>query len=60
MLLSIGIIMKNEEEHIEKCLKALMPILDNIQSEIVVVDTGSNDRSIEIAKKYTKKVTRTF
>lgn len=56
MMLSIGIMMKNEEKYIEKCLIALMPILESIESEIVIIDTGSTDRSIEIAQKYTENI----
>lgn len=56
MLLSIGLITKNEEKYIDKCLCALMPIKNAIESEIIVVDTGSDDKTVEIAKKYTDKV----
>ena len=49
---SICIIAKNEEKYIEECLKHLIPY----DMEIVVVDTGSNDRTKEIAQKYTDKV----
>lgn len=41
-------IVKNEEKHLEGCLKSVAGIAD----EIVVVDTGSTDRTIEIAKNY--------
>ncbi len=49
---SVCIIAKNEEKHIEECLKRLRPC----QFEIVVVDTGSTDRTIEIAREYTDKI----
>ena len=49
---SVCIIAKNEEKHIEECLKRLMPY----GFEIVVTDTGSTDRTVEIAKKYTDNV----
>jgi glycosyltransferase involved in cell wall biosynthesis/tetratricopeptide (TPR) repeat protein len=44
--LTVCVITKNEERFIEQCLKAVKPIAD----QIVVVDTGSTDRTIEIAK----------
>jgi len=43
-----GIIVKNEERCIEKCIKALINAVD----EILLIDTGSTDRTIEIAKEY--------
>lgn len=50
--ISVCIIAKNEEKHIEKCLKSLKPY----HHEIVLVDTGSTDNTLEIAAKYTDKI----
>ncbi|HIV61696.1 MAG TPA: glycosyltransferase [Candidatus Butyricicoccus avistercoris] len=50
--LSIGLIVKNEERCLEKCLQALQPLRDTIKCEIVIADTGSTDRTKEIASKY--------
>lgn len=51
-LLSIGMIVKNEERCLEKCLKALEPLRQTIPCELVIADTGSTDRTKEIAEKY--------
>lgn len=56
MLLSIGMIVKNEEKYLERCLTALKPILDNVDSELIIADTGSTDGTVEIAKKFTDNV----
>lgn len=56
MILSIGMIVKNEEKYLEQCLAGIKPILDNVDSELIICDTGSTDRSIEIAKKFTDNV----
>lgn len=56
MLLSIAMMVKNEERFLERTLKALIPIKDDISCEIVVVDTGSEDNTVNIAKKYADKV----
>lgn len=50
--ISVCIIAKNEEKYIEQCLWHLLPY----EMEVVVVDTGSTDRTKEIALKYTDKV----
>lgn len=47
VLLSVCIIVKNEAALLERCLKSIKPVAD----QIVVVDTGSVDNSREIAKQ---------
>ena len=56
MKLTIGMIVKNEEKWLDKCLSAIKPILDNVDSELIITDTGSNDKTVEIARKYTDKI----
>ncbi|MGN0612700.1 MAG: glycosyltransferase family 2 protein [Porcipelethomonas sp.] len=56
IILSVGMIVKNEEKHLENCLSAIKKLLDNVPSELIIVDTGSTDRTKEIAFKYTDKV----
>lgn len=56
MLLSIAMIVKNEESNIDRCLKALKVLDKKIDYEIVIVDTGSIDNTVNIAKKYTNRV----
>ncbi len=50
--ISVCIIAKNEEKYIEGCLQHLKPF----GFEIVVADTGSTDRTKEIAAEYADKV----
>lgn len=49
---SVCMIAKNEEKNIGKCLASIKPF----GFEIIVVDTGSTDRTKEIAAKYTDKI----
>lgn len=49
--ISAVLIVKNEEKLLSRCLESL-----SLVDEIVVVDTGSTDRTIEIAKKFTSQV----
>lgn len=50
--ISVCIIAKNEEKHIEECFDRLTPY----GFEIVLVDTGSTDRTVELAKQYTDRI----
>lgn len=56
LVLSIGLIVKNEEHNLGNCLEALNPLRAAIPSELIIVDTGSDDGTVELAKKYTDKV----
>lgn len=50
--LSVCMIAKNEEKNIGRCLESVKHIAD----EMIVVDTGSQDRTMEIARSYGAKV----
>ncbi len=52
LTLSLCMIVKDEEEMLPRCLDAVAPAVD----EIVIVDTGSTDRTIEIARAHGAKV----
>ena len=45
-------IVKNEEQFLDQCLAAL----DGVAHQIVVVDTGSTDRTVQIAKAHGAEV----
>lgn len=51
--ISATIITRNEERNIERCLNALQGIAD----EIVVVDSYSTDRTLDICRRYGCKIT---
>jgi len=55
-LLSICMMVKNEERNIKKCLDALNPLLEKDDVELVIVDTGSEDNTAAIAGQYTDKL----
>lgn len=55
-LLSIGIIFKNEERCIERCLKSLEPLRQAVSCELIMADTGAEDASREIAERYADQV----
>lgn len=50
--ISLCMIVKNEGAVLQRCLESAKPIAD----EIVVIDTGSTDRTKEIARLFTSKV----
>ena len=50
--ISLCMIVKNEEKVIKRCLESIFDVID----EIIIVDTGSNDNTKEIAKNYTENI----
>jgi glycosyltransferase involved in cell wall biosynthesis len=54
--LSIVIISHNEEANIERTLASVRPLVADGRGEIIVVDSGSSDRTVEIAKSHNARV----
>lgn len=50
--ISLCMIVKNEEQRLEQCLKSI----EGIPDEIIIIDTGSTDRTIEVATQWTNHV----
>lgn len=50
--ISVVSVVHNEEKYIGECYKRLQPYVD----DFVVIDQESTDKTIEIAKKFTKKI----
>lgn len=50
--ISLCMIVKDEEKRLKKCLNPIKDIVD----EIIIVDTGSKDKTKEITRKFTKKI----
>jgi glycosyltransferase involved in cell wall biosynthesis len=50
--ISVVVNVRNEAEHLDKCLKSIKDFAD----EIIVVDMKSTDESVKIAKKYNSKI----
>ena len=49
---SLCMIVKNEEEYLDRCLNSVQRLVD----EIIIVDTGSTDRTKEICRKHSAKI----
>jgi tetratricopeptide (TPR) repeat protein len=52
LTLSLCMIVRDEEEMLPRCLAAAAPAVD----ELIVVDTGSTDRTVEIARSFGARV----
>ncbi|MDE7439346.1 MAG: glycosyltransferase family 2 protein [Clostridia bacterium] len=52
MTLSVCLIVKDEQKVLKRCLNCVSKFAD----EIVIVDTGSTDKTVKIAKEFTDKV----
>jgi O-antigen ligase len=50
--LSITVITKNEEDRLPLCLDSVQGLAD----EIIVLDSGSTDRTVDVARRYTDQV----
>lgn len=51
-MLSACLIVRNEQKHLPKCLASIRGVVD----EIVVVDTGSSDGTVEVARAFGARV----
>ncbi|HXM62046.1 MAG TPA: glycosyltransferase family 2 protein [Terriglobales bacterium] len=54
--LSVVLITQNEERNLPNTLESVMPLVRDGKGEIIVVDSGSSDRTVEIARSFGAKV----
>jgi glycosyltransferase involved in cell wall biosynthesis len=54
--ISIALITLNEEVNLPRTLESVMPLVRDGNGEIIVVDSGSTDRTLEIARSFGAKV----
>jgi len=54
--ISVALITLNEEANLERTLESVMPLVGGGRGEIIVLDSGSTDRTLEIARSFGAKV----
>ncbi|EOT39973.1 glycosyltransferase [Enterococcus columbae] len=58
-LLSISLLVSNNIQTIEKCMESIRPLLEQVPSELIIVDTvgeEKSDGSLAIAREYADKI----
>ena len=56
VLLTISLLVSGREETTEKCLDSLIPIMQEIPSELILVDTGCNQEFVNMLRRYTNQI----
>ncbi|MCT8976130.1 glycosyltransferase family 2 protein [Clostridium sp. CX1] len=56
MKVSICMMVKDEQKNLRRCIESFKSLLDLKLAELIVVDTGSSDATVDIAREYTEKI----
>lgn len=56
--LTISILASNRKDTIPKCLESIKPLLENVDSELIITDTGCDEELLDIIRKYTDKIVK--
>lgn len=55
-VLTIGMPVSNQIETIDQCLSHIKPLLDGLDAELLIVDTGSTDGTIDVCRAYGARI----
>ena len=56
ILLTISILISNRPDTVRKCLDSVKPLLENVPSELILVDTGCGEQVRSIIEEYTDQI----
>ena len=56
--LTISILASNRKDTIPKCLESIKPLLEKVDSELIVTDTGCDEDLLKVIGRYTDKIVR--
>lgn len=56
LLLTIGVPVSNQIDTIERCLGGVKPLLDRLDAELVVINTGSTDGTLDVCRRYGARI----
>lgn len=54
--LSVCMIVKDEEKNIQRCLDSINTLIENESVELIIVDTGSKDKTIDLIRSYNANI----
>ena len=56
--LTISILVSNRKDTVPKCLESLRPLLEQVDSELIITDTGCDDDLVEFMRQYTDNIVK--
>lgn len=56
--ISVVVITYNEEARVGDCLASILSVLEGLRLDVIVVDSASQDRTVEIARRFPVRVVR--
>lgn len=56
VLLTISILISNRPDTVRKCLDSIKPLLENVSSELILVDTGCGELVRKVIEEYTDQI----
>ena len=56
--LTISILASNRKDTLPKTLASIKPILNNVSSELILVDTGCEEELLSLIRQYTDKIVK--
>lgn len=54
--LTISLLVSNRKDTVPKCLDSIRPLLEQVDSELIITDTGCDEDLVEYMKKYTDNI----
>ena len=54
--LTISLLVSDRKETLKRCLDSIVPLLKEVNSELIIVFTGKDESVLEIARQYTSHI----